>query len=57
MKQLVRYVKILDAGLYTPEKVYTNEYLESLVPTNSIWIYENIKINHLTIFLKLDNCL
>ncbi len=44
MKQLVRNVKILGTGSYAPEKVYTNEYLESLVPTNSKWIYENVGI-------------
>ena len=44
MKQLVRNVKIIGTGSYTPETVYTNEYLETLVPTNSQWIYENVGI-------------
>ena len=44
MKQLVRKVKIIGTGSYLPDKVYTNEYLESIVPTNSKWIYENIGI-------------
>jgi len=44
MKQLVRNVKILGTGSYVPEQVYTNEYLESILPTNSKWIYENLGI-------------
>jgi 3-oxoacyl-[acyl-carrier-protein] synthase-3 len=44
MKQLVRNVKILGTGSYVPEMVYTNEYLESFLPTNSRWIYENLGI-------------
>ena len=44
MKQLVRNVKILGTGSYVPEKVYTNEYLETIVPTNSKWVYENVGI-------------
>ncbi len=44
MKQLVRNVKILGTGAYVPEIVYTNEYLETIIPTNSQWIYENVGI-------------
>ena len=44
MKQLVRKVKIIGTGSYLPDKVYTNEYLESIVQTNSKWIYENLGI-------------
>lgn len=44
MKQLVRNAKIIGTGSYTPEKVYTNEYLESIVDTNANWIYENVGI-------------
>lgn len=44
MKQLIRNVKIIGTGSYTPEKVYTNEYLETIMPTNSKWIYENLGI-------------
>lgn len=44
MKQLVRNVKILGTGSYVPEKIYTNEYLETIVPTNSKWVYENVGI-------------
>ena len=44
MKQLVRNVKIIGTGSYTPEKVYTNEYLESIIDTNSTWIFENLGI-------------
>jgi 3-oxoacyl-[acyl-carrier-protein] synthase-3 len=44
MKQLVRNVKIIGTGSYVPEKVYTNEYLESMAPTDARWIYENVGI-------------
>ncbi len=44
MKQLVRNVKIIGTGSYVPEKVYTNEYIESLVPTSAAWIYDNVGI-------------
>jgi 3-oxoacyl-[acyl-carrier-protein] synthase-3 len=44
MKQLVRNVKIIGTGSYVPEKIYTNEYLETLLPTSSRWIYENLGI-------------
>ncbi len=44
MKQLVRSVKIIGTGSYTPETIYTNKYLETIVPTNEKWIYENLGI-------------
>jgi 3-oxoacyl-[acyl-carrier-protein] synthase-3 len=44
MKQLVRNVKIIGTGSYTPEKVYTNEYLETIIETNSNWIEQNLGI-------------
>jgi len=44
MKQLVRNVKILGTGSYVPETVYTNEYLETVLPRNSKWVYENVGI-------------
>lgn len=44
MKQLVRNVKIIGTGSYVPEIVYTNEYLETILPTSSQWIYENLGI-------------
>ena len=44
MKQLVRNVKIIGTGSYVPEQVYTNAYLETIVPTNDAWIYENVGI-------------
>lgn len=44
MKQLVRNVKIIGTGSYVPPKVYTNEYLEKIVPTDAEWIYENVGI-------------
>lgn len=42
MKQLVRRAKIIGTGSYVPEKVFTNKYLESLVPTNDEWIQKNL---------------
>ncbi|QQS50752.1 MAG: ketoacyl-ACP synthase III [Bacteroidota bacterium] len=44
MKQLVRNVKILGTGSYVPETIYTNEYLETIIDTNSSWIFENLGI-------------
>lgn len=44
MKQLVRNVKIIGTGSYVPETVYTNEYLETILPTSSDWIFENLGI-------------
>lgn len=44
MKQLVRNVKILGTGSYVPTKVYTNEYLATIVPTDAQWVYENVGI-------------
>lgn len=44
MKQLVRNVKIIGTGSYLPDKIYTNEYLESTLPTSDKWIYENVGI-------------
>jgi len=44
MKQLIRNVKILGTGSYVPENIYSNEYLETLVPTSAEWIYENLGI-------------
>lgn len=44
MKQLVRNVKIIGTGSYTPVKVYTNQYLETIISTNDAWIQENLGI-------------
>ncbi|MDO9390502.1 MAG: beta-ketoacyl-ACP synthase III [bacterium] len=44
MKQIVRNVKIIGTGSYVPEKVYTNEYLSTIVPTTPEWIFENLGI-------------
>ena len=44
MKQLVRNVKILGTGSYVPETIYTNEYLETILPTNAKWIVETVGI-------------
>ena len=44
MKQLIRNVKIIGTGSYVPEMVYTNEYLETILPTDAQWIYDNVGI-------------
>lgn len=44
MRQVIRNVKILGTGSYVPEKIYTNKYLESIVPTNDEWIQSNLGI-------------
>ena len=44
MKQLVRNVKIIGTGSFVPEKIYTNEYLETILDTNSSWIEKNLGI-------------
>lgn len=45
MKQLVRNVKIIGTGSYVPERIYTNDYLATLVPTNDEWVYANVGIH------------
>jgi len=45
MRQLVRNVKILGTGSYVPEKIFTNEYLETILTTNAQWVFENVGIN------------
>jgi 3-oxoacyl-[acyl-carrier-protein] synthase-3 len=44
MKQLVRNVKISGTGSYVPEKILTNEYLETIIETNSKWVLDNVGI-------------
>lgn len=44
MNQIVKRVKIIGTGSYVPEKVYTNEYLESIVDTDAEWIYKTLGI-------------
>ena len=44
MKQVIRNVKIIGTGSYVPETVYSNEYLETKIPTNSQWVFENVGI-------------
>jgi 3-oxoacyl-[acyl-carrier-protein] synthase-3 len=44
MQQLVRNVRIIGTGSYTPETVYTNEYIETIAPTNAQWVEENLGI-------------
>ena len=51
MKQLVRNVHIIGTGSYLPETVYTNEYLETISPTNAKWIEENLGIKERRIAL------
>jgi len=44
MQQIVRNVKIIGTGSYVPEKIYTNEYLETIVNTNAVWIENTLGI-------------
>jgi 3-oxoacyl-[acyl-carrier-protein] synthase III len=44
MKQLVRKAKIIGTGSYLPKKIYTNEFLESIIDTNSDWIENTLGI-------------
>ena len=44
MKQLIRNVKIVGTGSASPEIVYSNEYLETLVETSGEWVYKNLGI-------------
>lgn len=44
MRQLIRNVKIIGTGSYVPEKIFTNRYLESILPTSDEWIVENLGI-------------
>jgi 3-oxoacyl-[acyl-carrier-protein] synthase-3 len=36
--------KIVGTGSYVPDKILTNEYLETILDTSSSWIYENLGI-------------
>ena len=45
MKQIVRNVKIIGTGSYVPDTIVTNKYLETIIDTNSAWIYDNLGIN------------
>lgn len=44
MKQLVRNVKIIGTGSYTPETIYTNQFLETILETSDEWIRDNLGI-------------
>jgi 3-oxoacyl-[acyl-carrier-protein] synthase-3 len=44
MRQLVRNVKIIGTGSYTPEKIFSNKYLETIIPTKDEWIRDNLGI-------------
>jgi len=52
MIQLIRNVFVMGTGSYLPDIVYTNEYLETIVPTNAIWIEENLGIKERRIALQ-----
>jgi 3-oxoacyl-[acyl-carrier-protein] synthase-3 len=52
MKQIVRNVKIIGTGSYTPEMVYTNQYLETIIQTSDAWIQENLGIKERRIAAK-----
>lgn len=52
MKQLIRNVKIIGTGSYVPETIYTNGYLETILPTNAQWIFDNVGIKERRIAAK-----
>jgi 3-oxoacyl-[acyl-carrier-protein] synthase-3 len=52
MKQLVRNVKIIGTGSYVPEKIMTNQELESIVSTSDAWIQETLGIKERRIASK-----
>lgn len=45
MKQFVRKVKITGTGSFLPETIYTNQFLETILETNDLWIRENLGIS------------
>jgi 3-oxoacyl-[acyl-carrier-protein] synthase III len=45
MKQIIRNVKVVGTGKFVPPKVITNEFLETMVSTDSKWIKENLGID------------
>jgi len=55
MKQFVRQVKIIGTGSYTPETVYSNEFLETIVDTDAKWIEEKLGIKERRI-ASSDQC-
>ena len=44
MKQIIRNSKIIGTGSYVPDKIYTNEYLETILNTSASWIQNNLGI-------------
>ncbi len=51
-KKIIRNVKISGTGSYTPFRVYTNEYLETMVDTKAHWIFEHLGIKQRRIAAK-----
>ncbi len=54
MKQIVRRVKIIGTGSYTPDRILTNSELESMVKTDSQWIEKNLGIKERRIAAKFQ---
>ncbi len=52
MKQLIKNAKIIGTGSFAPETVYTNEYLATIVETNSEWVEKNVGIKERRISSK-----
>lgn len=44
MKQLVRNVRIIGTGSYTPDTIFTNKYLETTCKTTDKWVFDNLGI-------------
>jgi 3-oxoacyl-[acyl-carrier-protein] synthase III len=44
VSNIIRNAKIIGTGRYLPEKVITNEYLETIVSTNAAWVSKTLGI-------------
>ena len=51
-KKILKNVKISGTGSYTPMRVYTNEYLETIVDTKAHWIFDHLGIKQRRIAAK-----
>ncbi len=47
--------KILSTGVYLPERIYTNQYLSTISPTNAQWVSENLGIKERRI-VDMNQC-
>ena len=52
MSQIVRNVKIIGTGSYVPDKIVTNQFLETIVDTDAQWIEQTLGIKERRIAAK-----